>query len=168
MARTKKDYVAPKALVTDGIPEGCERITYTRFLERAERGKKGTPEEGKIISGEDRKVTRNVIAPVEGAKAGESIIAYQDLLNLNDVNGNDFVARSLRNSIVEADFAECKRADDAGQDLPAQDIVLNLSAVRVTDQAEAVGSNLTDWLRAHPGQVPTQEEMLAIFAGTAK
>lgn len=164
MARTKAEYTAPKALNTpDSIPEGMEKVSITRYLERAKRDKAGN-----ITEGQDRKHTFRILLPVEGPTSGAGIINWQKIQVENGQDGNILSARAIRSAAIDTYFAEVKKADENKAELPTGDLVLDFSSPRVTDEAEAAGSALTDWLKANPGKVPTQDVLDQIFAGVAK
>jgi hypothetical protein len=176
MARTAAEYQAPKALnVPETLPEGTERATIQRYLERAKKDDKGNTlvgtyeKNGKTLKYPvDRKVTFKQFLPAEGPKAGAAIVNFQNVLNENGIDANNFVVRCIRAAMIPAAFDEYKLADDKGKDLPEGDFVVEIASVRVTDEAEAAGNAVTEWMRQNPGQIPTPEQMAEIFGSVAK
>lgn len=144
MARTKKEYTAPKSLKFSG--DGIETSSVQRYLERAKKD-----ENGNVVKGVDRPITFKVPTIQEGKMAGAGIKAWQKAVNDAGGDSNSILARLINNEMIEAKFSAYKAADEAQTSLAdSEDSIIfpDPAKVRVTDENEATANSVLAALKS--------------------
>lgn len=159
MARTKKEYQAPKSLTGfDG--DGTEIVTLSHKLRAAEKDENGKETKPAVTD------TIKVRVPMMGKMAGAGIKAFQKAINDAGGNGNDVLAHSLRLNILDQAKAARKEAYEAGKDLPdVSSLAPDFPAIRLTDENEATANQVLEKLRS--GEL-SNEDIAALFGKLAK
>lgn len=149
MARTAKEYTAPKTMDLQG--DGLEEVTVTRYLERAKKDENGNvlvgtyEKKGKTLTYPvDRPVTFKVRRPKDAA----GLKAFQGAVNaVTPGEGNRPILTAISNHMIEAKFSAIKDADENGKDysdlLKAEtNLYPDFPAVRITDENEAMAEQV--------------------------
>lgn len=154
MARTKKEYSAPKVMKLAG--DGLEDVIVTRRAKTEEK-------DGKTVE----------IAPADSfnvrvPKDGAGIIAYQKACNEAGLDGNDILLTALRNAIIKQATGAREEAFKNEKPLPdVLSLVPDFSSVRVTDPNEAASNQFLAALKS--GAIKMDDPAVkALFGKLAK
>ena len=153
MARTAQSVSYLKAAPKD-LPDGVVQVEIERKLKNI---KPDNAPESWSPSADSRVFALNV--PTASA-AG--VVAFPGFLSdAYGIDGPVFCAEAIRNAMADRAAAklELGREKDSLRFVPA------IAKLRTVNKGEVIGALLSDWINAHPGEIPPADVLTGIYKG---